>query len=236
MNNIKELIDKVENQINWISTNINNGINGPYGVNDIKKIKNDINLLSIDIKQINEHLFKELQEINSNLFFGYNQINLFSLGRITQIIRSVYFIVEKEEFWQYIHPKIKEVSLNKFNDGYYSDSVQTAMKELLDLVKKYRKSINEKEISSELKMIQATFCNGNILKFTDSSSTSLKNIQTGYERIVQGIIEVIRNPGSHSNQVISKCQSINHLFIINDLYSKIENSIKKPNNVEKINN
>ena len=92
-----------------------------------------------------------------------------------------YDYLSTNDFWQFVHPKIVEISKNKFENGHYSDAIQTAIVEICSIVREYRKEKGLPEIQGDKDMMYNTFSTLKLLQFTDSSTTSLKNIQEGYE-------------------------------------------------------
>jgi uncharacterized protein (TIGR02391 family) len=228
--NINQIIANLRNNINLLVANVNSGMLGPYGNNVMHTCCSYINELSFETRNKNPKLYSDLQEIKSSLFNGAF-VNIFSLGRIVQIMRS-YDCMSTNDFWQFIHPKIIELSKNKFEDGYYSDAVQTALVEICSIVREYRKTNGLQEIQSDKDMMYNTFSTSKVLQFTDSSTTSLKNIQEGYEKIFPGVIQAMRNPNAHQNYTIEKDEAVRKLMVTSDLMYMLDNAlaIKLENN------
>ena len=221
--NINQIIANLRNNINLLVANVNSGMLGPYGNDVIHACCSYINELSFETRNKNPKLYSDLQEIKSSLFNGAF-VNIFSLGRIVQIMRS-YDCMSTNDFWQFIHPEIIEISKNKFEDGYYSDAVQTALVEICSIVREYRKTNGLQEIQSDKDMMYNTFSTSKVLKFTDSSTTSLKNIQEGYEKIFPGVIQAMRNPNAHQNSTMGKDDAVRKLMIASDLMYMLDKAI-----------
>lgn len=224
MTNINQVIINIKNAANTLVANLNNNCSGPWDNNFVKSIYLNINELAFEVRNKNPKLYNDLQEIKSNLFVGQNFVNVYNLGRLVQILRS-YDYLSTNDFWQFAHPRIIELSKNKFEDGYFSDAVQTALVEICEIIRKYRDDKGLEEIISDKNMIYNSF-KENLLKFTDSSTTSLKNIQEGYEKILPGVIQAMRNPNAHSNTRMGKADAARKIMIASDLMFMLDIALK----------
>ena len=81
-------------------------------------------------------------------------------------------------------------------------------------------------------MMYNTFSNQKILQFTDSSTTSLKNIQEGYEKIFPGVIQAMRNPHAHQNSEMKKSEAARKLMIASDLMYMLDKAIAMKEDVK----
>ncbi len=228
MTSINRVIINIKSAANILVANINNNYTGPWDNNFVKSICLNINELAFDIRNKNPQLYSDLQNIKSNLFFGANFINVYTLGRLVQLLRS-YDYLSTNDFWQFAHPRIIELSKNKFEDGYFSDAVQTAFVEICSIVRKYREEQKLPEIKGDKDMLYNTFSTLKVLQFTDSSTTSLKNIQEGYEKIFPGIIQAIRNPNAHSNIKMEKADAARKIMIASDLMFMLDIALNHEN-------
>ena len=228
MTSINQVIINIKSAADALVAYVNKNSLGPWDNNSIKAICSNINELAFEVRNKNPKLYNDLQEIKSNLFFGQNFVNVYNLGRLVQIMRS-YDYLSTDDFWQFVHPRIIELSKNKFEDGYFSDAVQTAFVEICSIVREYRKEQDLPEIQSDKDMFYNTFSTLKILQFTDSSTTSLKNIQEGYEKIFPGIIQAIRNPNAHSNISMGKADAARKIIIASDLMYMLDIALKNKN-------
>ncbi len=224
MTNINQTIINIKDAANKLVNGMNNNNLGPWNNSSIKAICSNINELAFDVRNKNPKLYSDLQDIKSNLFIGANFVNVYTLGRLVQIMRS-YDYLSTNDFWQFVHPKIIELSKNKFEDGYYTDAVKTAIVEICSIVREYRKEKGLPEIQSDKDMMYNTFSTIKVLQFTDSSTTSLKNIQEGYEKIFPGVIQAIRNPNAHKNTEIEKGDAVRKLMIASDLMYMLDKTL-----------
>lgn len=228
---MNKIINDIKNNADFLVGNINRNFLGPWDINFMRKFCSDINELAFNVRNTNTKLYNDLIDIKSNLFNVISFVNIYALGRLVQIMRS-YDYLSTNDFWKFIHPKIIELSKNKFEDGYYSDAVQTALVEICSIVREYRKTNGLQEIQSDKDMMYNTFSTSKVLQFTDSSTTSLKNIQEGYEKIFPGVIQAMRNPNAHQNYTIEKDEAVRKLMVTSDLMYMLDNAlaIKLENN------
>jgi len=71
-----------------------------------------------------------------------------------------------------------------------------------------------------------TFSTIKALQFTDFSTTSLKNVQEGYEKIFPGVVQAVSNPNAHKNTKIDKCDAVRKLMIASDLMYMLDKALK----------
>lgn len=219
-----QILNNIKKNANILVANISNNFTGPWDNNFVGTICTNINELSYEVRNKNIELYEDLQNIKANLFFGQNIVNTFTLGRLIQIMRS-YNYLSTNDIWQFIHPKIIDISKSKFEDGYYSDAVQTALVEICSIVREYRKTNGLQEIQSDKDMMYNTFSTLKVLQFTDSTTTSLKNIQEGYEKIFPGVIQAMRNPNAHQNSAMEKDDAARKLMLVSDLMYMLDKAI-----------
>lgn len=140
-------------------------------------------------------------------------------------IKRILLSEKYEQFWHYIHPKITEITKDRFYNGKYADAIEAAFKEVNVRVKKIVKSINNKELDGATLMEQCFSKDNPLLKFEDNSTTDGQNIQLGYMKIFSGAMIGIRNPKAHSNQIIAREDAIRELHFASILMFKIDKAI-----------
>ena len=123
-----------------------------------------------------------------------------------------------------IHRDIVRVSKNKFEDGYYADSVETAFKEINKRVKKIVKARIGKELDGAGLMYQAFSEQSPIIILDDLGSQTGRDIQKGYMQIFAGSMIGIRNPKAHDNIIISKDRAIHFIFLASLLMYKLDDA------------
>lgn len=132
---------------------------------------------------------------------------------------------ETHDFWYLINKKIIQTSKQKFQDGHYADSVESAFKEVNTNVKKIYKKRTSLELDGKKLMQKALTPNNPIIKLGDITSLTGKDIQEGYMNIFAGSISAIRNPNAHENIRISPERAIHFIFLASLLMDKLEEEI-----------
>lgn len=173
---------------------------------------------------------KEWKEISNNLVYKSSQFMTRSEADTILLqlhsLKGKILAKQNEGFWSYLHPMIRNVSGDKFSQGFYADSVESAMKEVNSRVKKiYKRYRNEEKDGQDL--MRKTFSPSDpLLFFEDLDTTSGKNVQEGYMQIFSGAIQAIRNPKAHENVYISRQDAIKRLILASLLMDKIDEALK----------
>lgn len=129
---------------------------------------------------------------------------------------------DEHYFWDLIHPKIVEISKSRFDAGHYADAVESAMKEINSIVKEIVKSKIGQELDGANLMQRALSLDRPIIKLSELSTDSEKNIQKGYLQIFSGAMTGIRNPKAHENLIIDEKLAIHFIFVASLLMFKID--------------
>lgn len=127
-----------------------------------------------------------------------------------------------DQFFRDMHPTVRKISQQKFNDGHYADAVESAFKEINDQVKKLYHIAKGLEKDGRDLMMSAFSEKDPAVKLTDLSNMSEINIQKGFKYIFAGSIVGIRNPKAHSNVSIPPSEAIHMLFLASLLFKKID--------------
>lgn len=125
-------------------------------------------------------------------------------------------------FWNMIHPSVVSISKKKFEDGHFADSVESAFKEVNNLVKQIVKNKTGEELDGAVLMNKAFSPKNPIVILDDLSSDTGRNIQLGYMQIFTGAMTGIRNPKAHNNLTITPDRAIHFLFLASLLMFKID--------------
>ena len=132
-----------------------------------------------------------------------------------------------DEIIGHLHKKIFEASYKKYQDGYYSDAVETAFKAINERLKKlYYKFKNEEKDGKDLfahafnKDSEKT-----LLKVGDLSTQSGKDEQEGYQFLLMGAWSAIRNPKAHAIVHLQKEDAYDKLILASMLMKKIDIAI-----------
>jgi len=129
-----------------------------------------------------------------------------------------------QDFWSLIHDDVRKVSQRKFFDGYYSDAVESAFKEVNSRVKEIVKEKTGQEYDGTDLMNRAFSLGSPIIILDDLSTGSGKDTQKGYLQIFSGSILGIRNPKAHANLTTSRENAIHFIFLASLLMKKIDDS------------
>lgn len=172
----------------------------------------------------------EWQKISENLVYKSSQYMTRSeadeiLIQLDSLKRRI-LSRQNEGFWSYLHPMIYQVSGDKFNQGFYADAVESAMKEVNSRIKRiYRRYRGEEKDGQDL--MRKTFSPSNpLLIFEDLDTERGKNVQEGYMQIFAGAIQGIRNPKAHENTYISREDAIKRLILASLLMEKVDEAIR----------
>lgn len=135
--------------------------------------------------------------------------------------------IEQTNFWILIHKNILEVSLRKFENGHYADSVESAFKSVNKCVKEIVKAKTGNERDGVPLMREAFNFNlernkNPIILLDDISSESGRNIQEGYMQLFAGAMQGIRNPKAHDNIDITKERAMHQIFLASLLMHKLD--------------
>lgn len=149
-----------------------------------------------------------------------------SMAQINKPKKSAALDLTKEfdkDFWKIINKRIVDVSKEKFVDGYYSDSVFTAVKELNYQVKKIVKNKTGEEIDGVALMRRAFQIKNNLIQVgPDLTSDTGKDTQEGFMQLYAGVCQGIRNPNAHESIEIDKDTAVHHLFLISLLMNRLD--------------
>lgn len=132
----------------------------------------------------------------------------------------------------YLNRRIYKVSAKRFNDGYYADSVEVAIKELVTRLKKLVKKYKHKELK-ELDLFSIVFNNNKddtlFIAGEDLSSKSGLSEQEGYRFMLIGLWKAFRDPNAHENKQLTKEEAYERLYFVGMLMNKVDDCVKKSN-------
>lgn len=132
--------------------------------------------------------------------------------------------IEQTNCWILIHKNILEVSLRKFENGHYADSVESAFKSVNKCVKEIVKARTGNELDG-VSLMREAFNSRNtnpIILLDEVSSESGRNIQEGYMQLFAGAMQGIRNPKAHDNIDITKERAMHQIFLASLLMHKLD--------------
>jgi len=171
------------------------------------------------LRVIVENLENNLKAKINKLESIFDRLELFSDKSKNQFDK----LVDLNIFWDLLHPKIVEVSKNRFETKHFADSVEAALKEVDNIVKALVKQITGQEhVGGAGLMHEAFSVNKPIIILGDLSTQTGKDIQQGYMEIFAGSMSGIRNPKAHDNINIDDKRAIHFLFLASLLMFKID--------------
>ena len=126
--------------------------------------------------------------------------------------------------WDFIHPKIKAIAIERFSSGHYADSVEAAFKEINHVIKNRIRDITTQEFDGPALMRKAFSAKTPLLLLGDISTRSGIDIQQGYMDLFAGAMTGIRNPKAHENIQIDSLRAIHLIFLASLLMHKYDES------------
>lgn len=124
------------------------------------------------------------------------------------------------DFYIDLHPKVKEHSLDLFNDGHYAQTIFESGEALENFVKR-KANITDEYLSKA--MVKAFNENDPIIKLNKLTSRSDKDEQEGFRFLYMGAMKGIRNPKAHDNiKQVDKNRTLEYLAFISLLFRRAE--------------
>jgi len=117
------------------------------------------------------------------------------------------------DIWSLMHPDVMTVAKSRFDTGHFADAVEAAFKHFNSTVKKIAGSRVTDDLDGARLMNKVFSPNEPIIKLSDLSTETGKNIQQGYMQMFAGGMMAIRNPKAHANITIDANSAIHLLFV-----------------------
>ena len=158
-------------------------------------------------------------------------INPFVFGQIFEILQFLYnkSSYPENDFWHLVHPKIMEVSKDRYIDGYRAEAVENAYKEINSQVKKIFHKINPttSPVPDGKDLMNKVFSPSNpMIEFCDRTTDSGQNIQLGYKEMLSGAMSALRNPTAHANLILEEDDALRQIIFASMLMYKIDEGVK----------
>jgi len=131
-------------------------------------------------------------------------------------------VQEAADFWGSLHPAVVAVARPRFNSGHLADSVEAALKEVNNRVKRIVLEAVGQEFDGAELMRKAFSAKQPVLRLGDLSTSTGRDMQLGYLEIFAGSMIGIRNPKAHDNITIDKRQAIHFLYLASLLMFKVD--------------
>ncbi len=124
-----------------------------------------------------------------------------------------------------IHPLLVNTSKDLYNAGYYSQSVDAAIKEInVRLKKLYQKYRNDGKDLDGYELFCKIFSEKAPLLIAGDNLTTISGINehNGYRYLFMGMWCALRNPNAHENKFMSIHEATNQLHFLSMLMYKID--------------
>ena len=203
------------------------------------QVYNEIKPLILSILGENSQEYQTLLKAHVNYWFQFNKFNTY-IGLLNSlknhiIIHGLETNKKGLDLTPTLHHLVYKVSYNKFLDGYYSDAVETAIKEINTRLKNLYKKYKNKELDGA-DLFAMVFNSDKektlLIAGDDLISQSGKDEQEGYRLLFMGLWKGIRNPKAHANTSLNKEECVDRLLFTSMLMNKIDECIKKANLIE----
>ena len=175
------------------------------------------NLKLTDLQQMNQ--------FGQMVVLPRNGINPYVLG---QVIATLHYITDMysqnsaTEFWNSIHSQIALASKQLFENGHYAESVDAAFLEITVRVKNIIRELLGDDADGTTAMQKAFSVNNPVIKVSDITTRTGKDIQQGLMELFTGSVRYIRNPHSHEKVSMDKIEAIRKLHLASLLMSEID--------------
>lgn len=222
-------LDKIKNTYSWLyglSAQLRNVI---LFENDCTNVKNDLIAISYDIEKIYPSISKEIFRLKDYLFVVPGPVNPVILGELIALLRFLCNSQGNNDFWDMVHPMVIKTSKKLFEDGHYANSAEDAFIEINARVKQLYKIINptcEKVPDGDTVMTTMFSPNNPMIRFSDISTDTGKNIQKGYMQLFAGAISALRNPKAHENISLGSEECKQRLIFASMLMYKLDEGVK----------
>ncbi|MDD3262480.1 MAG: TIGR02391 family protein [Candidatus Absconditabacteria bacterium] len=203
-------------------------------INDIgdyyKRIYGEVNKVFFNMGISNPNPHRELRDFynywKNNGLDSYQSRRNYVNGLYKNIELGIYDNKEikdnKVDFWTLFKQELIDISKKLFDDGHYSSSVLEAMKLVNNKVKEIVKNSAGQEFDGAPLMDRAFSLGSPIIKLSDLSGQTEKDIQQGYMALFKGAMLAIRNPKAHDYIQLEKEKAIHFLFLANLLLMRLK--------------
>lgn len=222
-------LDRIKNTYNWLyglSTQLGNVT---VFANDCTNIKNNLIAISYDIEKIYPSISREIFRLKDYLFVVPGPVNPVILGELIALLRFLCNSQGNNDFWDMVHPMVIKTSKKLFEDGHYANSAEDAFIEINARVKQLYKIINstcEKVPDGDTVMTTMFSPNNPMIRFSDISTDTGKNIQKGYMQLFSGAISALRNPKAHENISLGSEECKQRLIFASMLMYKLDEGVE----------
>lgn len=195
---------------------------------DIFMVKKSLAQLSQDIHNTDHFYSNEITQLKDRLFLPHG-INPAVFGRIFGHITYLYQkqLTPLSDIWDFIHPKIQEVSKGQYLAGFYADAAENAFKEINARTKRiYANACPNTPIPDGAAAMTRVYSSNNpIVEFCDRHTESGQNTQLGFMKMAEGAMIALRNPVAHENLNMSQGDAMRQLMFASMIMYKIDEGV-----------
>lgn len=192
-------------------------------------VKQKLNQLSQDICQTEPFYSTELLRLKERLFNPFGVVNPAAFGMTFGYITSLYENQKQplNNIWNYIHPKIQEVSKGQYLAGFYADAAENAFKEINARTKRiYANACPNTPIPDGAAAMTRVYSSNNpTVEFCDRHTESGQNTQFGFMKMAEGAMIALRNPVAHENLNMSQDDAMRQLMFASMIMYKIDEGV-----------
>lgn len=222
---------KIDYMYNWL-INFKNWPNWQMILVDNSErinVKNNLIRISEDIRYLYPDISGEIFRLKDYLFVGMGQVDILIFGELIALLRFLHNVnVEETDFWTLIHPRIKKVSKDLFDDGHYANAAEDAFIEINDRVKKIYAIIKPNTLipDGDSAMTTVFSTNNPLIILGDINTETGKNIQKGYMQMFAGAMSALRNPRAHAIIEIEEDDAKRRLVYASMLMYKLDEGVR----------
>lgn len=200
------------------------------------QVYNEIKSLILDVLGEGSQEYQALVKAHTTYWFDYSKFNTY-IGLLNSlknhiVMHGLQSNKKGLNITPTLHHLIYKVSYGKYLDGYYSEAVESAIKEINSRLKRLYKKYKNRELDGAdlFAMVFNSDIDKTLLVAGDNLETqSGKDEQEGYRLLFMGLWKGIRNPKAHANTLLSKEECIERLLFASMLMNKIDECVKKSN-------
>lgn len=191
-------------------------------------VRQELQQLSQDIVQTDSFISKEIMRLRERLFNSFGVVPAvfgMTFGYITLLYEK-----QKQplnDIWNYIHPRIQEVSKGQYLSGFYADTAENAFKEINARTKRiYANACPNTPIPDGAAAMTRVYSSNNpIVEFCDRQTESGQNTQLGFMKMAEGAMIALRNPVAHENLNISQADAMRQIMFASMIMYKIDEGV-----------
>lgn len=199
-----------------------------FSQSTVLTVRQELQQLSQDIVQTDSFISKEIMRLRERLFNPFGVVPAvfgMTFGYITLLYEK-----QKQplnDIWNYIHPRIQEVSKGQYLSGFYADAAENAFKEINARTKRiYANACPNTPIPDGAAAMTRVYSSNNpIVEFCDRQTESGQNTQLGFMKMAEGAMIALRNPVAHENLNISQADAMRQIMFASMIMYKIDEGV-----------